>query len=81
MSFIAQVSDEAATGLLRRIYSAAIKRAGRVFNVIRVQSLNPRVLDASVKLYGAIMHAPSSLSRTERERIAVVVSRENRCFY
>ena len=81
MAFIEQVSNDAARGLLKRIYDAALKRAGRVYNVVRIQGLNPRVLDASLRLYQAITHAPSSLSRSEREMLAVAVSRHNHCFY
>ena len=81
MAFIKTVPVAEATGLLARQYKAAVARTGRVFNVIRLQSLNPRLLDASVNLYETVMLGPSSLSRAEREMIAVVVSRENECFY
>jgi alkylhydroperoxidase family enzyme len=81
MSYIKTISHEDATGSLKRQYDAALKRAGRIYNVVSVQSLNPPVMDASIKLYHAMMHGPSSLSRRERELIAVVVSRANDCFY
>lgn len=81
MAFIKTVTLERATGELARHYRAAIARAGRIFNVIRIQSLNPSVLAASTALYRATMFGPSGLSRAEREMIAVVVSRENECFY
>jgi hypothetical protein len=38
-------------------------------------------MDASLKLYGAAMFGPSPLSRAQREMLATVVSREQRCFY
>jgi alkylhydroperoxidase family enzyme len=81
MPFIRTVAPEEATGSLARQYDAAVKRAGRVFNVVRVQSLDPPVLDASLRLYQTLMQAPSSLSRLHRELLAVVVSRANECFY
>jgi alkylhydroperoxidase family enzyme len=34
-----------------------------------------------LELYIKIMHAPSGLSRVEREMIATVVSRVNHCHY
>ncbi len=34
-----------------------------------------------MQLYTATMHAPSGLSRAEREMLATVVSRANDCFY
>lgn len=81
MAWIKTIPPEEATGHLKEQYDAAIKRAGRVFNVVSLQSLNPRVLDASIRLYAAIMLGPSSLSRAQREMIAVVVSKTNDCFY
>jgi len=81
MPYIRTVAPEDAVGSLKRQYDVATKRAGRVYNVVRIQSLNPRVMDASLRLYTATMHGPSSLSRVEREMIAVVVSRANDCFY
>jgi len=82
MAWIKTVGPEEATGLLKQIYEAAKKRAGKVFNVLRIQSPRPEVLDASVSLYIAIMRSPKSpLSRAQREMIATVVSRANGCFY
>ncbi len=34
-----------------------------------------------MRMYVAIMHGPSPLTRVEREAIAVTVSRVNECFY
>lgn len=81
MPHIRTISLDEAEGSVKRQYDAALKRAGRVYNVVRIQSLNPRVMDASLRLYTASMHGPSGLSRTEREMLAVVVSRTNDCFY
>ena len=82
MAWIETVSPGEATGTLKRLYEAAVERAGRVFNVIRLQSPRPHVLRASVQLYTQIMHSPdSALSRAEREMIAVAVSKANGCVY
>lgn len=82
MAWIELTGPEQASGLLKRLYDAAIKRAGRVYNVIRLQSRRPEVLRASTQLYVEIMHsADSPLSRAQREMIATVVSRTNGCFY
>ena len=82
MAWIRTVAPEEAEGLLKRLYDAALERAGKVFNVIRVQSPRPHVLRASTRLYVEIMHAPrSALSRAEREMIATAVSRINGCHY
>lgn len=81
MSWIRQIPVQEATGLLRKLFDAALERAGRVWNIVHVMSLNPRTMDASLKLYGAAMFGPSPLSRAQREMLATVVSREQRCFY
>jgi uncharacterized peroxidase-related enzyme len=81
MAWIKTIAPEEATGELKRLYDAAVGRAGRVFNIVRVQSLNPPVLDASMKIYLAVMYGPSSLSRAEREMLATVTSWANDCFY
>ncbi|NIM00387.1 MAG: hypothetical protein GTN89_05650 [Acidobacteria bacterium] len=82
MAWIELTGPEQATGLLKQLYDAAIKRAGRVYNVIRLQSRRPKVLRASTQLYMEVMHSPDSpLSRAQREMIATVVSRTNGCFY
>ncbi|HVT59004.1 MAG TPA: carboxymuconolactone decarboxylase family protein [Thermoanaerobaculia bacterium] len=82
MAWIKTIDPAAASGLLRRLYDEAIRRAGKVFNVVRVQSLRPEVLDASIRLYQELMlSSRSPLSRVQREMIAVVVSRANDCHY
>jgi alkylhydroperoxidase family enzyme len=75
------IDEEEATGELKREYDAAIGRAGKVFNIVKSMSLNPRVLGASMGLYKAIMFGPSELSRAERELLALVVSCANDCHY
>lgn len=81
MPFIHTVPPEEAAGLLKRIYDEAVRRAGRVWNVLRLMSSRPRTLQASLELYKVLMHGPSKLTRAQREMIAVVVSRENNCYY
>lgn len=82
MPWIRTVPPEEATGLLRRLYDEAIARAGKVFNVLRIQSLRPEVLDIGIELYKEVMYSPRSpLTRVQREMIAVAVSRDNECQY
>ena len=82
MPWIRTVEPGAATGLLKAIYDAAVARAGKVYNVIRIQSLRPKALNASTRLYLELMHsAEGHLDRIRRELIAVVVSRANGCHY
>jgi len=81
MSYIRTIAPEEASGDLKRHYDAAMTRSGRVWNIVRLMSPNPAVLDASMRLYLAVMHGPSPLSRRQRELLAVVVSATNGCRY
>ena len=81
MAWIKTVEPGDATGELKAEYDKAVRRAGKVFNILKVQSLNPPVLRASMGLYLAAMHGPSGLTRAEREMLATVVSWANHCFY
>jgi uncharacterized peroxidase-related enzyme len=81
MAWIKVVEPEEATGALKQEYDAARERAGRVFNILKVQSLNPDALQASMQMYRATMFGSSGLSRSEREMLATVVSWANHCFY
>jgi alkylhydroperoxidase family enzyme len=71
----------AATGMVRAEYDAAIARAGRVWQIVKIASLNGPVMKASMALYGAVMKGASPLTRAQREMIAVVVSQANECHY
>ncbi len=82
MPWIETVAHPDATGLLKRIYDGAVQRAGRIFNIIAIQSRQPNVLNASTKLYVSMMHGPDEpLTRAQREMLAVTVSRTNACAY
>jgi alkylhydroperoxidase family enzyme len=82
MAWIRTVDPREAQGLLKSIYDAAVRRAGKVFNIVRIQSLGPPVLEASTRLYVRLMHSPQrALTRPQREMIATVVSRVNGCHY
>ena len=70
-----------ATGDLKREYDSAIRRAGKVFSIVKAMCLRPAVLRRSMDLYKEIMFSPSELARAERELLAVVVSCENTCHY
>jgi uncharacterized peroxidase-related enzyme len=81
MSWIKTIQPDEARGELKIEYEQAIERAGKVFNILKVQSLNPESLRASVQLYLATMYGRSGLSRADREMLATVVSWANQCFY
>jgi alkylhydroperoxidase family enzyme len=81
MPWIQQIPKEKANGLLKRQFDAAIKRAGRVWHIVHIMSLNPAVLRDSIKLYSQLMLGSSPLSRIQREMQAVVVAIECGCHY
>lgn len=82
MAWIQTIRPDKATGLLARLYKAAVARAGKVYQIIEVQSLRPHALRDSTRLYVEVMHSTrSSLSRAQREMIATTVSQINACFY
>ena len=82
MAWIRTIDPGEATGLLKRLYDAAFERAGKVFNIISIQSQRPRVLQISTQLYTEVMHsAESGLTRVQREMIATTVSQVNNCHY
>ena len=61
MAHIRQIPPADATGTLKRIYDEAIARAGKVWGILRIQSLNPAALEASMGMYKAVMFpAPPS---------------------
>ncbi len=81
MPYIKQITIDQASGLLKRELEKAVARAGRVWNIVQIMSLNPRTMKASMEMYGAAMFAESPLSRQQREMLAVIVSKVNHCEY
>lgn len=77
---IATVPPSEATGSLKSVYQT-ISPDGNVAHILQAQSLDPEALSLHYTLYRQLMFGASGLSRTEREMIAVVVSRANGCEY
>ncbi|MHC4079057.1 MAG: hypothetical protein ACYST0_11530 [Planctomycetota bacterium] len=82
MAWIHTVPVEAAEGRLAQIYKSALGRAGRVYGIVRLMSLQPDVLESSMAFYMATTTSPRApIPRWFRELVAVWVSRLNDCFY
>ena len=81
MPWIEQIPVEKATGLLKKQFEAALKRAGRVWQIVHVMSLNPEALRDSVRCYSTLMMGESPLTRVQRELLATVVAAELNCHY
>jgi alkylhydroperoxidase family enzyme len=75
------VGPAEARGLLKQLFDEAVERAGRIWHIVHIMSLNPPAMRDSMALYRAIMFGPSPLTRVQRELLATVVSAELDCFY
>ncbi len=81
MPHIEHVPPEEAIGATKREYERAMRRAGRIWNIVSIMSPNGEVMRDSMRLYAATMFGESPLSRAQREMIAVVTSQVNECDY
>lgn len=81
MAWIHEISVEEAGGPLKKEFDKALARAGRVWRIVHVMSLNTPVLRASMDHYLAIMYGSSPLTRFQRELLATVVSARLSCRY
>jgi uncharacterized peroxidase-related enzyme len=81
MVWIKTISEDKATGDLKRAYEAISRARGKVSNIMRAQSLNPNALRVFVELYTTLVYGRSSLSRGEREMVATTISAHNGCDY
>ena len=81
MAFIKLFKFEESSGLLKKEYEKGMRRAGRIWNVLTIQSQTPEILKDSMNLYGSTMFGNSNISRFESELLAVVTSISNECEY
>ena len=81
MAHVHVLGYDETSGVARREYDAALRRAGRIWNIVSVQSQLPEVMRDSMRLYQSIMFGSSPLTRAQREMIAVVTSQANDCHY
>ncbi len=81
MSFIRQIREEEAQGIVANVYEAARQRAGGIANIVQVMSNDGRSMQGSMQFYVALMKSPNALSAARREMLAAVVSNANDCYY
>jgi alkylhydroperoxidase family enzyme len=81
MTWIKTIKESEAQGLLTWIYRVLRWTRGRVPNIVKVSSLNPRLLVTLGPLFRTIMEGPSPLTRSQRKMVAIVASKVNNCFY
>lgn len=80
-AWIETIAPEKARGLLAEVYRRIAGGTGEVANILRSQSLHPEGLREHYHLYRALMFGPGASSRTQREAVAVAVSRGIGCRY
>lgn len=81
MAWIKTIGETEATGEVKEAYEHVLTSRGKLSNILKVHSLNPRALQAHLELYMSTVFGKSSLRRADRELIAVVVSAANACPY
>ena len=81
MAFIKLFIFEESSGLLKKEYEKGMRRAGRIWKVLTIQSQTPEILKDSMNLYGSTMFGNSNISRFDSELLAVVTSISNECEY
>ena len=81
MSWIKIIDDKEATGRLKKIYQKIKAERGKIPNIMKVHSLNPKAMKAHLDLYLSLMFSESGLTREECEMLATVVSAANSCEY
>ncbi len=80
-AWIRIVDEGEAKGELEKIYEEVRRSRGRVSNVMKIHGLDPEAMQLHLQLYLHLMYGKSSLTRAEREMIAVLVSQLNGCRY
>ena len=81
MAFIKLLNFKNSSGLLKKEYEKGLRRAGRIWKVLTIQSQTPEILKDSMNLYGSTMFGNSNISRFDSELLAVVTSISNECEY
>lgn len=81
MAWIDIIDEQDASGELADVYASLQGGRGKVANIMKVQSLNPKTMRTHMDLYMSVMFGRSGLKREERELIAVIVSALNGCDY
>lgn len=81
MVWIRTVEESDAEGSLKSLYEGVRNQTGMVPNILKVFSLHPEAMRATIGVFQTLMYGPAPLNRPQREMIALVVSTINRCHY
>lgn len=77
MAYIRTIHEDEAEGKLFELYDEIQRNRGRVSNILRAQSLDPKAMRAHLDLYMATCFGKGGLSRREAEVLALCVSNAN----
>jgi uncharacterized peroxidase-related enzyme len=79
--YIKVINEAEASGELKKVYDDISAARGKLSNIMKIHSLMPDTMIKHLELYLSIMFSKSNLSREEKEILAVVVSKNNKCDY
>jgi uncharacterized peroxidase-related enzyme len=77
VAYIRTIHEDEAEGKLFELYDEIQRNRGRVSNILRAQSLDPKTMRAHLDLYMATVFGKGGLSRKEAEVLALSVSTAN----
>jgi uncharacterized peroxidase-related enzyme len=77
VAYIRTIHEDEAEGKLFELYDEIQRNRGRVSNILRAQSLDPKAMRAHLDLYMATVFGKGGLSRKESEVLALAVSSAN----
>ncbi len=75
------IQPEDADGYIKEVYDQILESRGKIAEIYKIQSLNPRSIIRHLDLYMTLMYSKSPLSREQREMIGIIVSSANKCEY
>lgn len=81
MAWIKTIEEAQAQGTVERLYEGLRKQMRIVPSILKVFSLYPEAMRATMNIFQTLMYGPGPLPRADREMIALVVSAINRCHY
>ncbi len=81
MSNIEIIQPTDAEGYIREVYDQILESRGKIAEIYKAQSLNPRSIIRHLDLNMTLMYSRSPLSREQREMIGIIVSSVNGCEY
>ncbi|MFO7677379.1 MAG: peroxidase-related enzyme [Thermoplasmatota archaeon] len=81
MAWIKVIDESDADERLKMVYDELKKKRGKIANILKIHSLLPETMKDHMQLYTHIMFNKSTISREDKELIAVVVSKLNNCSY